>query len=107
MADENKDVHTEPPLSGPFRIVPSNRGVSEFHANYIDLTWTLYDLRICVCSIIPARELGSSSEEMFVAKQDAAVTMSWHQAKHLRNLLSQVIEGYEQKNGELKPIDIP
>jgi len=35
-----------------------------------------------------------------------AVTMAWHLAKLLRDLLDSVIRSYEKFNGELKPIKI-
>jgi hypothetical protein len=89
------DEQTTPPI--PFRTNPS---APEIYANYVHLSWTLFDVRVRLGQIIPTANAPSEPKE-FVAQEVGAVTMSWGQAKFLRDSLVDAIARYETANGLL------
>jgi hypothetical protein len=84
-------------------------GVFEAYANVVNMNWTLYDIRIRFSELIqvPDEDRPTWENQHGIVLERAAVTIPWHQAKHLRNMLDGVIKNYEEINGELKPIKLP
>ena len=78
------------------------------HKNVVNGNWTLYDIRIRFSELIQVAddERPTWENQHGILLERVAVTMSWHQAKHLRDLLGGIIENYEKLNGELKPIKL-
>lgn len=95
MTDENKQ--------NQFRWLKPTEPKLEIYTNFVHPTWTLFDVRFMLGQLVPA-EPGISPE--FVVQPQAAVTVSWAQAKVLRDFLISIIENYEKTNGEIKPLKL-
>jgi hypothetical protein len=87
---EKENWEWVPPRNGVFR---------DIYANIIHPSWTLFDVRVRLGQLIPAADYKAD----FVIEEQGTVTMSWHEAKILRDALSELIAAYEKTNGELKP----
>ena len=70
----------------------------EIYANCTQASWTIYDLRLQLGSVIPSE----AEPNELVVENVGAVTISWHHAKAIRDALSELIAIYEKVNGELK-----
>lgn len=84
-------------------------GVVEAYANVVNMNWTFYDVRLRFAELIqvPDEDRPTWENQHGVLLERVAVTIPWHQAKLLRNLLDGVVKNYEEINGELKPIKLP
>lgn len=84
-------------------------GVFSAYSNLVNLDWTLTDVRIRFAELIqvPNGESSIWADQHIVMLERVMVTLPWHQAKYLCNMLSGVIQNYEALNGELKPIKLP
>ena len=83
-------------------------GVFATYSNVVNMDWTLYDVRLRFGELIqvPNEEYPTWKNQHGIVLERATVTMPWHQAKALRNLLDGVIKNYEAVNGELKQIKL-
>lgn len=83
-------------------------GVFEAYSNVVNINWTLYDVRLRFSELIqvPDDERPTWENQHGVILERAAITLPWHQAKHLRDLLGGLIKSYEDSNGELKPVKL-
>lgn len=88
------------PDASDFQWVDSQYKSKEIYANLIHLTWTLFDVRINAGQLKPIKAGFPNSG--FVVEEQGAMTMSWPQAKYLRDLLVNLITSYEKVNGEIK-----
>lgn len=90
-------------------LEPPEDGVAEAYANVVNMNWTLYDVRIRFSALlqVPDDERPTWENQHGILLERAAVTMPWHTAKTLRDLLDGLIKNYEEINGELKPIKLP
>lgn len=84
-------------------------GVFEAYSNVVNMNWTLYDVRLRFAELIqvPDEDRPTWQNQHGIVLERAAVTMPWHQAKTLRDMLDGVIKNYESINGELVPIKLP
>jgi hypothetical protein len=84
-------------------------GVYATYSNMVNLDWTTSDLRLRFAELmqVPSDEDRTWVGQHLVILEKALVTIPWHQAKILCNLLAGVIRSYEDLNGELKPIRVP
>ena len=101
-ADSNLDLATVP-LEEP------EDGVFAAYSNLVNVDWTLYDIRIRFAELIqvPNEESPTWAKQHTIMLERVTVTLPWHQAKNLCNILAGVIQNYEALNGELKPIKLP
>jgi hypothetical protein len=101
-AVSNLDLRTVP-------IQEPEDGVCAAYSNLFNLDWTLYDIRIRFAELIqvPNDESSTWSDQHTVMLERVMVTLPWHQAKNLCNMLAGVIQNYEALNGELKAIKLP
>jgi len=90
MSDEKK-----PPVSW---ITPPS-GAPEYYANMLRLLWTLDDVRFKIGQLVDNPD--TQSDEKVIARTSAAITLSWRNAKLLRNDLIDLINSYEKVNGEI------
>ena len=63
--------------------------------------WSLDDVRFRLGQLINGEDNASSENFVPSAQERAAVTMSWRNAKILRNQLQQLVNIYEKVNGEI------
>lgn len=77
-------------------------GRPEVYSNIYHLHWTLVDVRIRFGQIVPDPKKPPEQAVRQIEEQ-AAVVMSWTQAKFLRDALSDAVKRYEAVNGEIKP----
>jgi hypothetical protein len=84
-------------------------GVFGAYSNVVNLNWTLTDVRIRFAELlqVPDEDRPTWENQHGVLLERVAVTMPWHQAKALRDMLDGVIKNYEKINGELKPVKLP
>jgi hypothetical protein len=113
MPDERRPKAEAPPSNMmDLRKIPLEEpedGVFQAYANVVNLNWTLFDIRIRFAELMQVSddERPSIENQHGIILERVAVTMPWHQAKLLRDLLNGVIKNYEKINGELKPIKLP
>ncbi|MHB1672616.1 MAG: DUF3467 domain-containing protein [Acidobacteriaceae bacterium] len=81
--------------------VKSPLGVAEYYVNTSLVMWSLDDVRFRLGQLVNAEDNSSNEDFKAVAQERAAVTMSWRNAKMLRNQLMQLIKLYEDTNGEI------
>ena len=74
----------------------------EIYSNYLHASWTLFDVRVQLGQLVPARDRPKD----FVVEEKAAVTISWSQAKNLRDLLADLVASYEETNGEINRLKL-
>jgi hypothetical protein len=113
MASEQpKKNKAETPLNTDLNKLPLEEpedGVFEAYSNVVNMNWTLYDVRLRFAELlqVPDEDRPNWENQHGVLLERVAVTMPWHQAKSLRDLLDGVLKNYEEINGELKPIRLP
>ncbi len=113
MAKEQKAVTSaEPDLNLDLNSLPieePEEGVFAAYSNVVNMDWSLYDVRLRFSELmqVPNDDSPNWKNQHGILLERVAVTMPWHQAKYLRDLLSGVIANYEAINGELKPIKLP
>ena len=82
--------------------VKSPLGVAEYYVNTSVVMWSLDDVRFRLGKLVNAEDNSSNQDFKAVAQERAAVTMSWRNAKLLKDQLIQLIQLYEETNGEIK-----
>lgn len=87
------------------RFVTSPDGVAEIYANFIDASWTQYDVRIRLAQVISQSDQPGSTE--FVAEERAAITMSWPNLKLVNLILAELVKQFEATNGEIPKPRMP
>jgi hypothetical protein len=80
--------------------VKSPQGVTEVYANTSLAMWSLDDVRLRLGQLVNAED-DPNAEWRAAAQERVAVTMSWRNAKLLRNQLMELIKLYEDVNGEI------
>jgi hypothetical protein len=90
-------------------LVEPEGGRADVYSNIVNLNWTAADVRIRFMELLQA---SSDSEKTIAAQrailmERAAVTMAWHQAKVLRDLLHTAVSKYEELNGEMRIPTLP
>jgi len=88
MADEQK-----------FTWAKSKEPVPSIYANFMHVSWTLFDVRFQLGQLIPT-EPGVSNA--FVAEECGAVVMAWPAVKAFRDNLIGLIDSYERTNGTIE-----
>jgi hypothetical protein len=97
---ENTKKNQERPLI-PW-IKPSSGEVDEIYANLLTLQWTLDDVRMRFAQLVnDPNEPSPGKTFVPVGHERASVTLSWRNAKVLRDSLSELIANYESLNGEI------
>lgn len=83
-------------------------GLFEAYSNVVNMNWTLYDVRLRFAELIqvPDDDRPNWENQHGIVLEKVAVTIPWHQAKYLRDLLDGVIKNYESVNGTLNPIKL-
>jgi hypothetical protein len=87
-----------------WKLPPSGR--CDIYSNLYHLHWTLVDVRIRFGVILPNQEMSPEQATPFI-QEVGAVTMSWAQAKALRDSISEAVKRYEEKNGEIGVLQLP
>jgi hypothetical protein len=84
-------------------------GLFEAYSNVVNMNWTLTDVRIRFAELIqvPDEDRPTWENQHGILLERAAITMSWHQAKYLLNMLAGLIKNYEEINGEIKQLRLP
>jgi hypothetical protein len=82
-------------------------GIFEVYTNFVNVTWTLFDVRLRLAQVVPTATKVGDNSAGFVAEERAAVTMAWPEAKVLRDMLANAVKRYEETNGEIKPLKLP
>jgi hypothetical protein len=113
-SDEPRSKAEAPPESSNIDLnkIPLEEpqdGVFEAYSNVVNMNWTLHDVRLRFAELIqvPDDDRPTWENQHGVILERAAVTMPWHQAKYLRDMLDGVIKNYEEINGALKSIKLP
>ena len=112
MADKEARSKAESPVNVDLNTTPieePEEGVFASYSNVVNMDWTLYDVRVRFGELmqVPNEDFPTWKNQHGIVLERVAVTMPWHQAKYLRDLLNGVVENYEAVNGELKPIKLP
>lgn len=82
---------------------------AEIYSNMFFLNWSLVDVRIRFGEMIPIGTSPEGSKVNYVIEENAAVTMSWAQAKALKDSLIDAVTRYENTNGaiDLQKLKLP
>lgn len=80
----------------PIQWVNPPEGVPEYYTNMVNILWSLDDVRFRIGQLVDGSEPKS-----VIARSSAAVTLSWRNAKLLRDDLIELINAYEKVNGEI------
>jgi hypothetical protein len=113
MADEHKSNPEAPASSNldlsKLPLEEPEGGIFEAYSNVVNMNWTLYDVRIRFAELlqVPDDDRPNWENQHGIVLERAAITLPWHQAKALCNMLAGVVKNYEEINGELKAIKIP
>ncbi|MGD0974820.1 MAG: DUF3467 domain-containing protein [Candidatus Korobacteraceae bacterium] len=75
---------------------PADRGFPSVYSNNVAIGSTAFDVRIIFGEV-----LDTHGGEL-VIEQRVQVTMAWLEAKLLKDILTQRIDGYEKANGPIK-----
>jgi uncharacterized protein with NRDE domain len=73
---------------------------ADVYSNMYHLNWSIVDVRIRFGQMVPT-ETTASGRVSYVIEENAAVTVSWPQAKALRDSLIEAVSRYENTNGEI------
>jgi len=74
---------------------------AQVYCNFHFLNWSLVDVRVRFGQLIPTDQ-SQDGRVGFVVEEQAAVTMSWVQAKALRDSLNDAVQRYEKANGVIE-----
>jgi Protein of unknown function (DUF3467) len=85
-----------------FEWIPAKVPIPEIYSNYVHFSWSLHDVRLLFGQLKP--EFGNSQN--FVVEERGAVNLSWGQAKRLSNMLTGLIDKYEEANGEITQVKL-
>jgi|SRR5580692_5800907 hypothetical protein len=100
MNEESKNP--EQPVKFPW--AKRKEGTPDIYCNYVNASWTLYDVRVVLGQLVP---VDNGEHAGFVVEERGAVTVAWPEAKVLRDALIDLIARYEKTNGEIKPLKLP
>ena len=84
----------------PIEWVSPPDGVPEYYANMVNVLWSLDDVRFKIGQLVDNPSKITPGPPV-VARASAAVTLSWRNAKALRDDLIDLIDSYERVNGEI------
>jgi hypothetical protein len=87
-----------------FEWTVPEEGTPEIYGNFVNVSWTLFDVRFRIGQLIPR---ATNPKSGFVVEQQCAVTIAWPEAKLLRDMLTELVSKYESVNGEFKPLTLP
>lgn len=87
-----------------FKWIESKEIPPEIYANYVHVSWTLFDVRFQLGQLIP---VGEDLQDGFRVEKRGAVSIAWPEAKALRDMLADVVAKFENVNGEIKPLKLP
>lgn len=113
MPEETKSNAQASPDStidlGKIRLETPSDGLFETYANVVNMNWTLTDVRLRFSQLIqvPDDDRPNWENQHGVLLERAAITVPWHQAKVLRDMLDGVVRNYEEINGTLRPVKLP
>jgi len=86
----------------PIQWVRPPEGVPEYYANMVNILWSLDDVRFKIGQLVDVPENTTPGPNFRpVALASAAVTLSWRNAKLLRDDLIKLVQAYEKENGEI------
>jgi hypothetical protein len=86
----------------PIQWIKPVEGVPEYYANMVNILWSLDDVRFKIGQLVDGPERTSPGGTFVpVALPSAAVTLSWRNAKLLRDDLIELVNSYEKVNGEI------
>jgi len=97
------------PDLGKLPIEEPEGGLYEAYSNIVNLNWTLTDVRLRFAELIQVgdNEHPTWENQHGILLERAAITIPWNQAKVWCNMLTGIIQNYEDINGELKPLKLP
>ena len=100
--DEKKD---EREVKNLF-VEPAN-GMLRIYGNQFTLDWTASDIRIRFAELNVEPTVKTPGIKMVKIEERASVTITWANAKYLRDALADAIVRYENVNGEIKTPLLP
>ncbi len=109
MDDTKTNPGPEPNEPEILREVTAPReGVQYIYGNHLNLDWTGVDIRIRVAELTvnPKYRTPSGTKTLRIEER-ASISLAWPLAKYLRDILSDALAAYEEKNGEIKPPESP
>jgi hypothetical protein len=99
-----EEAHKKPEQPVKFEWVKGKEVMPEIYCNYVNASWTLYDVRVVLGQLVP---LDNGKNAGFVVEERGAVTVAWPEAKVLRDALIDLVARYEKTNGEIVPLKLP
>ncbi len=82
--------------------IPSALGIVETYSNLTVMQWSLDDVRIRFAQLVNDPKRPTPGPVFFAkAEERAAITLSWRNAKVLRDQLDRLIQSYEAANGAI------
>jgi hypothetical protein len=102
MVEERNESDNIDEPSKIFEWEPSPNGNPEIYANFTHISWSLVDVRIQFGQLIP----DAPTSKRFVSQERGAVTIAWQRAKLLAKTLTNLVEAYEEVNGDIKPLKL-
>ena len=89
---------------GELPIEESEAGMTYVYANIINYNWTLTDVRLRFAELVHVTDPDNPTwdHQYKTIMEKVSVTIPWHQAKALRNMLDRLVRGYEAANSEIK-----
>lgn len=78
-------------------------GMANVYSNHITLGITAYDVNLWFSKLVRLQQTDPLDPPVNQIERRALISLSWPEAKFLRNILSNAIENFEAVNGEINP----
>jgi uncharacterized protein DUF3467 len=87
-----------------FKWIEGKEPAPEIYANYVHVSWSLFDVRFQLGQLVPT---GEDLRDGFRIEKRGAVTVAWPEVKNLRDSLTDLVDRFERANGEIKTLKLP
>ena len=107
MPEAKDEQPDQKPIGMASRLVEPKDGVRRIYSNNVDAMWTPHDVTLKFSVLAEILNATDSSPRTMIYNQEAMVTLAWTEAKLLLTMLTDIVNRYEELNGEITIGQIP